>query len=111
MKDRAESSIMDTMRSKMLNNLARTIIVVIMIMVPLIVGCSSPNTVSASDIQNISSKLNCPCGACDEVLSECECDQAVELTDLIRKRLSRGESEQQVVQFLADQYGQRIFAQ
>ena len=95
----------------MLSSLARTIIVLLLLIIPVIVGCSSPTTVSASDIQNISSKLNCPCGACDEVLSDCECDQAAELTDLIRKRLSRGESEQQIVQFLAVQYGQRIFTQ
>ncbi len=94
----------------MLSNLARTIIV-LGIIVLLIVGCSSPTTVSARDIQNISSKLNCPCGACTEVLSDCDCEQAAGLTDLIGKRLSRGESEQQIVQFLVDQYGQRIFAQ
>ncbi len=102
---------METLGGNMLSNLARTIIVLVIIIVSLIVGCSSPTTVSARDIQNISSKLNCPCGACAEVLSDCECDQAAELTDLIGKRLSRGESEQQIVQFLVNQYGQRIFAQ
>ncbi len=93
----------------MLSKLARAMIVSLIIILPLIVGCSSPTPVSVSDIQNISSKLNCPCSACTEVLSDCECDQAAELTDLIRKKLSQGESEQQIVQFLAVQYGQRIF--
>ena len=111
MKDRAESSIMDTLGDNMISNLARTIIVLVIIIVSLIVGCSSQTTVSARDIQNISSKLNCPCGDCAHVLSDCDCDKAAELTDLIGKRLSRGESEQQIVQFLAVQYGQRIFAQ
>ncbi len=95
----------------MLSKLARAIIVSLIIIQPLIVACSSPTPLSVSDIQNISSKLNCPCGSCTEVLSDCECDQAAELTDLIEKRLSRGESEQQIIQFLAVQYGQRIFAQ
>ncbi len=107
----AESIIMDILGGTMLSNLVRTIVVLVIIIVPLIVGCSSQTTVSAGDIQNISSKLNCPCGSCTEVLSDCECDQAAELTDLIGKRFSRGESEQQIVEFLVEQYGQRIFAE
>jgi cytochrome c-type biogenesis protein CcmH/NrfF len=94
------------------SNLVRTIIVFVILaaIVPLIGGCSSPSTVSALEIRNISSQLNCPCGDCTLVLSDCACDQAVEITDEIEKRLSRGESEQQIFQVFRILYGQGIFS-
>ncbi len=81
----------------------------VIILVPLLVSCSSSNTVAASDIQSIANQLNCTCG-CDEVLGECECDTAKKLTAQIEKGLSKGHSEEQIIQDLLRQYGQRVLA-
>ena len=83
---------------------------VAIILVPVLTACSGSNTVLASDIQSISEGLNCVCGSCDEVLSECDCEKAQELTAVIKKDLSRDHSEEQIVQDLVEQYGQRILA-
>ena len=74
----------------------------------MLAACSSSNTVTASEIQSIANKLNCVCGNCDEILSECDCDTANKLTTTIEKGLSRGHSEEQIVQDLVQQYGQRV---
>ena len=85
-------------------------ILAVIILVPVLSACSSSNTVLASDIQSIAKGLNCICGSCDEILSECDCETAQKLTAVIKKGLSRGHSEEQIVQDLTQQYGQRVIA-
>ncbi|MFC1987166.1 cytochrome c-type biogenesis protein CcmH [Chloroflexota bacterium] len=65
----------------------------------------------ASDIRSISEGLNCVCGGCDDILSECSCETAGELTTQIREDLSRGHSEEQIVQDFVQQYGQRVLVE
>ena len=80
---------------------------IILMLIP--TACSNSNTVSASDVRSISAGLNCVCG-CDELVSECDCETAEQLTTQITKGLSRGHSEEQIIQDLVQQYGQRILA-
>ena len=91
------------------NRFAGTIVVLALIILVLILAaCSNSNTVSASDIRSISEWLNCVCGSCDEIVSECDCETAEKVTAQIKNGLSRGHSEEQIIQDLVKQYGQRI---
>lgn len=93
------------------NRFAGTIVVLALIILVLsLAACSSSKTVLASDIRSISEGLNCVCGSCDEIVSECDCETAEKLTTQIKDGLSRGHSEEQIIQDLVKQYGQRILA-
>ena len=93
------------------NRFAGAIVVLASIsLVSVLAACSSSNSVSASDIRSISQELNCVCGACDLIVSECDCETAGKLTTQIRNGLARGHSEEQIIQDLVQQYGQRILA-
>ena len=70
------------------------LILVLVVLVLLLAACSNSNTVSASDIRNISEGLNCVCDGCDKVVSECDCETAEELTTIVKNGLSRGHSEE-----------------
>ena len=95
-----------------INNLTRKVsTLAVIILVVLLAACTSSNTVTASEIQSIANKLNCVCGSCDEILSECDCDTANKLTTIIEKGLSRSHSEEQIVQDLVQQYGQRVLVE
>jgi cytochrome c-type biogenesis protein CcmH/NrfF len=88
-----------------------TIVVSALISLVLIfAACSSSNTVLASDIRSISEGLNCVCGSCNEIVSDCDCETAEKLTTQIKNGLSRGHSEEQIILDLVKQYGQRILA-
>ncbi len=84
------------------------LILVSVVLALLLAACSNSNTVLASDIRSISEGLNCVCGACDEIVSECDCETAEKLTTQIKNGLSRGHSGEQIIQDLVRQYGQRI---
>ena len=91
------------------NRSAYTIFVLALITLVLILAaCSNSNIVLSSDVQHISERLNCVCGGCDDIVSECECETAEKLTSQIEKGLSKGHSEEQIIQDLVKQYGQRI---
>ncbi|MFC1874191.1 cytochrome c-type biogenesis protein CcmH [Chloroflexota bacterium] len=94
------------------NRFARTVIGLALIIFVLIfaAACSNSNTVSASDIRSISEGLNCVCGTCDKIVSECDCETAEKLNAQIKRGLSRGYPEERIVQDLVKQYGQRIQA-
>ncbi len=95
-------------RDNIRNRFAGTIIVLALIVSGLILAACSSSTVLASDVRNISDGLNCICGSCDELVSECDCETAEQLTTQITKGLSSGHSEEQIIQDLVQQYGQRI---
>ncbi len=84
------------------------VVLALIILVLILAACSNSNTVLASDIRSISEGLNCVCGACDEIVSECDCETAGKLTTQIKNGLSRGHSGEQIIQDLVKQYGQRI---
>ena len=92
-----------------INTMRKLFIPIVMLML-LLVACSASYTVSASDVNRIAEEINCICGSCDLVVSDCDCERAEELTAVIEKRLSKGQSEQQIIQDLVQQYGQRVLA-
>ena len=73
-------------------------------------ACSG-NTVRASQIQMVAENLNCVCGSCDLILSDCTCETASQLTTEIQKGLSKGHPAEQVVQDLVQRYGQRVLVE
>ncbi len=79
----------------------------IVVLALLLVACSGSNAVAASEIQSVASKVYCVCG-CNDILSQCDCDTAKQLTAQITKGLSSGHSEEQIIQDLVRQYGQRV---
>ena len=95
-----------------INNLTRNIFsVAVIIIVLVLTACSGSNTVAASEIQGIANKINCVCGNCDEIVSECDCETAVKFTTIIEKGLARGHSEERIVQDLVQQYGKRVLVE
>ncbi|MDP2729332.1 MAG: cytochrome c-type biogenesis protein CcmH [Dehalococcoidales bacterium] len=97
---------------KIINNSRRKVFTLaLIILVLLFAACSVSNPVSASEILSVTSKLNCVCGNCDELLSECNCETATKLTGIVKKGLSRGQSEEEIVQNLVRQYGQQVLAE
>jgi len=86
-----------------------TLALIVLILV--LASCSSSNAVAASDIKNIAQNVNCVCGSCNLVLSECDCDTAKRQIAMIKQGLSRGQSEEQIMHDLVVQYGQRVLVQ
>ncbi|MDP3878708.1 MAG: cytochrome c-type biogenesis protein CcmH [Dehalococcoidales bacterium] len=68
-------------------------------------SCSS--SVSAAEVNAVAANVNCVCGACDLRLVDCHCDKALEMQATIKKNLGRGQSQEQIIQGMAIQYGQR----
>ena len=97
-------------RANIRNRFAGTIIVLALIVSGLILAACSSSNVLASDVRNISDGLNCICGNCDELVSECDCETAEQLTTQVTKALSRGHSTEKITQDLTQRYGQRILA-
>jgi hypothetical protein len=50
----------------------------------------------------------CPCGACDEALSTCECPQSDEFRSEIAGMVGRGYSEEQIVQDFRGRFGPSV---
>lgn len=94
----------------MANNSVRKLFIHVLLLTLLLVACSAPNVVSASEISKVAEKFNCICGSCDLLVADCDCERAIELTDVIKQRLSKGQPEQQIIQDLLRQYGQRVLA-
>ncbi|MFC1991733.1 cytochrome c-type biogenesis protein CcmH [Chloroflexota bacterium] len=84
------------------------LVLVLLILIPVLAACSS-TPVEESAVDNISNQLKCVCG-CDDILSECDCETAQEQKDVIRRGLSRGQSEQEIIQGLISKYGERVLA-
>lgn len=97
------------MKNNIIINLATKIFTLaLIVLIPVLVSCSSSNVVAASDIKNIGLKVNCVCDTCDLVVSNCDCETAKGQIAMITKGLSRGQSEEQIIRDLVVQYGQRV---
>jgi cytochrome c-type biogenesis protein CcmH/NrfF len=86
------------------------LILIIILLVPLANACAG----AAADpelARNISRELLCPCGDCDEVLGDCDCPRANELTAFIEKKLVQGQSKEEIIQYMIVQYGERVLIQ
>ncbi len=73
---------------------------------------STPEEDLKGQILLVASEFRCACGGCGELpLIECECDMprgAQEEKRFIRKRLEKGLSVEQVIQWVEKKYGNRI---
>ncbi len=68
-------------------------------------GSATPN-----DVNRVAKKLYCP--VCPNTpLDVCETQACQDWRELIRQKLSTGESDQQIVNYFVAQYGQRVLAQ
>ena len=71
-----------------------------------------PIGLKAATVGDISQQLMCSCG-CGLVLATCHCDLpdgAAEMTALIEQKLAQGQSEQEIITFFVDRYGQQVLA-
>ncbi len=72
----------------------------------------TPAKAEAATVSDISKQLICQCG-CTLVLANCtheECMSRDTMTTLIKQRLAQGQSEEQIIQFFAVQYGEQVLA-
>lgn len=88
------------------NSVRWFLVLALIILVLLLAACAGPDSVSARDI---SKELTCQC-SCGEVLSTCHCPTADEMRALIEKKLTQGQSAEQIVQYFVNQYGEQILA-
>lgn len=70
---------------------------------------ASAQTPTTEEVYRIADKLNCP--LCQGLsLSDCPlvvCDQ---MRDLIREKLAKGETDEQIIQYFVDQYGEQVLS-
>lgn len=93
------------MKRNIMNNFVRRFFLpVLIILTLLLTACAGSESLSVNDIAK---ELICPCG-CTEVLSNCHCDTAKELTSSIESKISLRQSEEQIRQSFIDQYGARV---
>ena len=85
------------------------VLIPIILFVQIINACASASTDPAL-VRNAAEKLMCTCGDCELALSSCECPRAGEMTALVEKKLSQGQSKEHVVQYFVVQYGERVLA-
>lgn len=88
------------------NSVRRFLVLALIIVVPLLAACTGSDAILVS---NISEELICQCG-CAEVLSNCECSMADEMTALIEQKQAQGQSKEQIIQSFVDQYGEQVLA-
>ncbi|MBI4284223.1 MAG: hypothetical protein HY663_07125 [Chloroflexi bacterium] len=94
----------------------KILIATIIIVIPLLAACSS-SSVSAAAITSIGQKVNCVCGGCSLTVITCDdnagqsCDTANKQVKLIRKGLSAGQTEEQIIRNMANVYGRRALVE
>lgn len=83
-----------------------TILLIVLLFIP-------PFAVSAASADDIASKLNCQCGGCSLVITECDhqgCSSAVPMHDLVREMVAGGQSEQMILGYFVSKYGEQVLA-
>ncbi len=86
------------------------LVLISIILIVLIINACAPASVDPALVRDTSKELMCTCGDCELVLSNCDCPTASELTALIEKKLSQGQSKEQIIQYFVVQYGKRALA-
>ncbi len=76
------------------------LIAIVILLVPVLTFALSPSKVTLN--------FMCPCGACDEALSTCECPQSDGFRAEIAAMVGRGFSEEQIVQDFRGRFGPSI---
>ena len=90
----------------MSNSIQKFLVLPLIILLSLVIACGGSTSVLAS---TVSKEVICTCG-CGEVLNTCTCDTAEELTSLIEQNIAQGQSKEQILQSLVEQYGKQVLA-
>ena len=80
------------------------------VLIVLLINACAPARVDPALVRDTSKELMCTCGDCELVLSNCDCTRASELTALIEKKLSQGQSKEQIIGYFVAQYGKQALA-
>ncbi len=83
------------------------VLISIILIVPIINACA-PASADPALVRDTSNELMCKCGDCELVLSNCDCPTSSEMTALIEKKLSQGQSKEQVLQYFVLRYGEQV---
>ena len=86
------------------------LVLISLILIVLIINACAPASVNSALVRDTSKEFRCICGDCELVLSVCDCPRASELTALIEKKLSQGQSKEQIIQYFVVQYGEQVLA-
>jgi len=86
------------------------LVLISIILIVLLINACAPASVDPALVRDTSKELMCTCGDCELVVSNCDCPRASELTALIEKKLSQGQSKEQIIQYFVLQYGKRVLA-
>ena len=86
------------------------LILISLILIFLVSSACASASADPALVRDTSKDLMCTCGACDLVLSDCHCPTASEMTTLVEKKLSQGQSKEQVILYFVVQYGNRVLA-
>ena len=84
-------------------------VLISIILIVLIINACAPASADPALVRDTSNELMCTC-SCEIVLSNCDCPTATELTALIEKKLSQGQSKEQIIQYFVEQYGEQVLA-
>ena len=86
------------------------LVLIPIILIVLIINACAPASADPALVRDISDELMCKCGDCELVLSNCDCPTSSEMTALIEKKLTQGQSAERIVQYFVTQYGEQILA-
>ncbi len=86
------------------------LVLISIILIVLIINACTSASADPALVRDTSKKLMCTCGDCELVLSNCDCPRASELTALIEKKLSQGQSKEQIIQYIVVRYGEQVLA-
>jgi len=82
-----------------------------LLLVIIFLALPAANTYAAT-VDDVASQLICQCG-CTQVLSKCSepvCTTREEMKGLIREKLDRGQTQQEIIQSFVAQYGEKVLA-
>lgn len=88
----------------------RKYLILSIILIVLLTNACATASADPALVRATSKELMCTCGACELVLSNCDCPRASESTALIEKKLSQGQSKEQIIQYFVVQYGKQVLA-
>ncbi|MFC2018446.1 cytochrome c-type biogenesis protein CcmH [Chloroflexota bacterium] len=87
------------------------LVLVLAILALLPVACTGSDSISgATLVSDVTRELMCQCGTCTEVLIDCDCPVADEMTTLVETKLAQGQSAEQIILYHVNQYGEQVLA-
>lgn len=86
------------------------LVLISLILIILVSNACASDSADPALVRDTSKELLCTCGDCELVVSNCDCPTASEMTALVEKKLSQGQSKEQVILYFVVQYGNRVLA-